>query len=476
MGSVRGIERIGRVAAVIMAAAAVTLGCGSPRSGVPGGEARREETGSRRRPSILLLTIDTLRADHVSFDGYGRDTTPVLSRLAGGAVVYRGARSTSSWTVPSVVSWLTGVSPLTHGVFHGVTRNGRVFEQEVVPSRFSCFPELLHAAGYRTFGVTANAHLDSEHGFGRGFDQFVCPGFKTAPEVVSIVKEWFRSGEGEGTPVFLWVHFFDPHAPYFRRNPWFSRYAPDATPHEMDMLRLAHRTWPKIPAEIRRNKERYLDLLGALYDSEIAFCDSWIGRMLKELPFLEQYWIIVAADHGEELGDHGSVGYGRNLYDETLRVPLFVRPPGGGEPARIDEPVSAVDIPRTILAIAGADAGPQWQGRILPGLPLPGSGPRSEAVLAHLSRFPDRPGYVALVDGTWKLIRNLRTDRLSLYDLEHDPGEHTDLAAREKDRTVALEDRLKSMIRALPPPPDDPVRAAISRRREEQLRSLGYLQ
>lgn len=464
------------IQAVILTAAIAAGGCGG------GGEAPHavgtppsDATGAETAPSILLLTIDTLRADHLPFYGSGRETAPTLTHLAAGAVVYDGARSTSSWTVPSVVSWLTGVSPFSHGVIHGVTRHGQVFAQEVIPKALTCFPELLHRHGYRTMGITANAHLDPEHGFGRGFDRFACLGFAPAQRVDDVAREWLSGGELSERRTFLWLHYFDPHAPYVPHRPWFPRWAPDATKHEMEMLRRAHATWPKIPAEIRAHRDRYLSLVRALYDSEIAWCDSWIGKLLDDFPELDRFWIVFAADHGEELADHGNVGHGRTLFDETLRVPLFVRPPGGGNGSRIAEPVSAVDIPRTILAIAGIDAGAQWQGHVLPGLPLPGSGPRDEPVLAQLSRFPDVPNYAAIVDGRWKLIHTLQTDALALYDLEADPAEHHDLAAQQPGRARDLDRLLTSMVRALPDPPRDPVTLAISKRREEQLRSLGYL-
>ena len=466
---------LGVAAVVTVLGLACGGGPGSEGGGRSRGPAATHHVGGRApRPPIVLLTIDTLRADHLPFYGAVRDTAPTLTRLAAGAVVYDRASSTSSWTVPSVVSWLTGVYPFTHGVVSGVSRHGRIYEQEVIPETLRCLPEVLSGLGYHTMGVTANAHLDEAHGFGRGFDRFSCLGFTDAPAVTRVVESWLAVEE-PGRPFFLWIHFFDPHSPYVPREPWFHRFAPGVTEHEMAMLRRAHATWPKIPAEIQRNRPRYLKLARDLYDSEIAFCDRGIGRILERFPWLERAWIVFASDHGEEFFEHGALGHGRTLFEETLRVPLFVRPPGGGDGKRVEEPVSAVDIPRTILAIAGARTDEQWQGHVLPSLPLPGSGPRNEPPLAHLARFPDTANLAAIVGARWKLIRDLRTGELHLYDLRRDPGERRDLATADRTRAASMDDRLEAMVRALPEPPDTPTRRRISKAREEQLRSLGYL-
>ncbi len=425
-------------------------------------------------PSIVLLTVDTLRADHLPFYGSEHETAPTLAGLASRAVVYDKAESTSSWTVPSVTTWLTGVYPFTHGVFGGVTRHGKVYEQEVIPAQLTCLAEVLQENGYQTLGVTANAHLDAEHGFGRGFETFSCLGFSPAPKVNAVVRGWLTGRPPSGKPLFLWAHYFDPHAPYIPREPWFRRFAPDASKHEMKMLRLAHKTWPRVPEEIRRNKPRYFELVRALYDSEIAFCDQAIGQLLQEFPELEQSWIVFASDHGEEIGDHNYMGHGHTLYGETVRVPLFVRPPRGAAPGRVTVPVSSVDIPRTILAIAGIQAPAGWQGSVLPGLPVSGTGPQAPA-LAHLARFPDKKHLAALIGPRWKIIRNLKTGSEELYDLEQDPWEHHDLATTEIATLKSMSQRLNDLVRALPPPPEDAVSRAISKRREEQLRNLGYL-
>ncbi len=467
---------VGFAVVCLLVLLAVAGGCRKEAAEGPspaGGSGTAHPSG---KPSILLLTIDTLRADHLPFYGYERDTAPNLARLAAGAVVYEKAYSTSSWTVPSVVSWLTGVTPFSHGVFGGVTRKGKVYEQQVIPPSLRCLPEVLRELGYHTLGVTANAHLDAEHGFGRGFEQFSCLGFSPAPKVNRVVKAWLRENRADGRPRFLWVHYFDPHAPYIPRRPWFHRYAPDVTEHEMEMLRRAHQVWPKIPPEIRRHRARYMQLVKALYDSEIAYCDRAIGELLQRFPELDGSWIVVAADHGEEIGDHGYMGHGHTLYNETVRIPLFVRPPGGGHQVRVKTPVSAVDITRTILAIAGWSGEGQWQGFVLPGLELPGAGSRTDPPLAHLARFPDKRHLAAVMEADWKLIRNLKTGTEELYDLEHDLAEQHDLAAARPELRSRMSKELSDLVRRLPPPPEDEITRAISRRREEQLRSLGYLE
>jgi len=184
---------------LVSAAALVAVGC---------------EFSSRPRPNVILITIDTLRADRLSCYGYTRETTPFLDQLARDGIRFSRAYSNASWTAPAVVSLLTGLLPTTHGVEHGTIENRTdVVNQEVVPVEARMWAEVLQRAGYRSFGITANGHLDPRFGFDRGFERYRCIGFADAEGVKQVLASWRREIV-ESHPYFLWVHLFDPHAPY----------------------------------------------------------------------------------------------------------------------------------------------------------------------------------------------------------------------------------------------------------------------
>ncbi|NOZ79854.1 MAG: sulfatase [Acidobacteria bacterium] len=426
-------------------------------------------------PSILLVTVDTMRADHLPVYGYGRKTAPYLTSLAKSATVWTRAYSTSSWTVPSVTSLLTGVYPATHGVIHGVIRGKHVFKQEIIPDDLPRLAEVLKAAGYSTFGITANPHLDREHGFARGFDHFTCLGIGTAEQVNEAIRGWADAIRSAPGPVFVWLHYFDPHYPYHRHPPWSSRFAGNPTAHELEVIREIAQTWPKTPAEIRRNKKRYLVVGKGLYDAEIRYWDTSFQALLEQLPALAGYLLVVTADHGEEFWEHGRLGHGIDLYNETVRVPLIIRLPGGGPAAVKADPVSLLDLPPTLVQAAGGTIPPGWQGRSLWASLVSDKPLAPRPLLADLNRFEDKPRRLALITTHFKLIFNVGTKAEELYDLDSDFGEKQDLSSREPQKTRTLHAQLVDLVRSLPVARQNPAATTISRERMKQLRSLGYL-
>ncbi|MCG6962125.1 MAG: sulfatase [Acidobacteria bacterium] len=426
-------------------------------------------------PSILLVTVDTMRADHLQVYGYARPTAPYLTSLAKDATVWTHAYSTSSWTVPSVTSLLTGVYPASHGVVHGVMRGGHVFEQEVIPDDLPRLAEALKAAGYSTFGVTANGHLDREHGFARGFDHFTCIGIGTAGQVNAVVRSWASAIRSSPGPVFMWLHYFDPHYPYHWRQPWSSRFGSNPTPHELQLIGEIMHTWPKAPPEINRNRKRYLVVGKGLYDAEIRYWDTSFQQLLQQIPELATYLLVVSADHGEEFWDHGRLGHGVDLFNETVRVPLIIRLPGGGPAVERAEPVSLLDLPPTLVEAAGGKIPSNWQGRSLwqsmvTGKPVP---PRP--LLADLDRFEDKPRQLALITSRFKFIFNDGTKSEKLFDLSSDFHEKRNLSGMDPQEARKMYTELADLVRSLPKPKQPPRAAAISAQREKQMRSLGYL-
>jgi arylsulfatase A-like enzyme len=309
------------------------------------------------RPNLVLVSIDTLRADHLGAYGYGRATSPSIDRLAREGVVFERAYSTSNWTLPAHVSMLTGLYPTRHGAHH---------PRRAPAAEVGLLPEALGRRGYRSAAVVSTvAFLEKKYGLARGFevydDESAFPArFPEASRFVSSERVHARAvelldelGDG-GAPFFLFLHYFDVHADYVPPPPFDRMFAPG------DGVRL---DLPESEEPRRGHAER----LAALYDGEIRWVDSWIGRLLDELDRRDlagRTLVVVTADHGEEFLEHGDWLHGRNLYDTSMRVPLVVRFPGGAHAGRrVTAPVSLVDLGATLLAAAGAGDG-SWQSGI----------------------------------------------------------------------------------------------------------------
>jgi arylsulfatase A-like enzyme len=363
-----------------------------------------------RRPNVVVILIDTLRADHLPFYGYHEDTAPFLARLAAHSVVFDNAWSTSSWTAPATASLFTSMYPFQHGVHTGIMatkwlqRDDATIQINRIPAPITTLPEMLKAAGYRTFGVADNPNICPQEGFDQGFDRFVNFKDETADRVNAVVTDWEREIKSSG-PYFLYLHYMDPHAPYHPRDPEIAR-------------------MPRA----RRNV--------AAYDSEIRFVDARVERLFEHMGWERNTILIVLADHGEEFGDHGVTGHGTNLYRETLRIPLLIHfPDGAVEPGRVAANVSIIDVIPTIRSLLGLAAGATDEGKDLLRLRR-GGALVDRPVYAHLWRrgvsVTDEDDKIsrAVMRGPWKYVLTL-PDREELYNLAEDPRETANLMARQ---------------------------------------------
>jgi arylsulfatase A-like enzyme len=447
-----GRERRGRrIPAAILAAAAAAgaLACGG----------RGSEAAPTAPPAVVLVVIDALRADHLPAYGYGRDTAPFLARLAGEGVVFERAYSTATWTAPAMASLFTAVYPTQHGVLTGLNARLRLERKGVapalsgIPADLETLPEAMKRAGYATFGVADNFNVGATLGFAAGFDELVSfRRSRTAAGVNAQLAEW-EDRLTAGGPYFLLVHYLDPHFPYRAPEPAFG-----APPGD--------------------------DLAGdvAAYDSEIRHVDGRVEEVFRRFGW-ERALVVVTADHGEEFGEHGGTGHGRTLHEESLRVPLLVRFPGGAHGGRrVAIPVSLVDVLPTLREAAGLAPDPRNEGRSLLGLVGGGAGPEWEerALFAHLlERRPagDRET-VAAVQGDWKLVVVRPPGDRRLFDLRRDPGERVDRAAAEPAVAARLAARLDRFERTAPryAAGAAPVPVPLDREAEENLRALGYVQ
>ncbi len=405
--------------------------------------------GNDAKPNLLVITIDTLRADHLGSYGYAPARTPAIDQLAREGVRFDRAFTVAPLTLPAHCSLFTGTYPLFHGV-----RDNSAF---VLPPQRTTLAEILKAQGYRTGAFVGAFVLDSKFGLDQGFDTYyddfdlalfetVSPGYVQRPanEVVSKALEWLASEDGG--PFFLWVHLYDPHDPYTPPEPFASRHP------------------------------------GRPYDGEIEFADSNVGRLLDWLAakgLRDKTLIALAGDHGESLGEHGEEKHGLFVYNATLRVPLILRLPDGSGAGRvIADNVSLIDLAPTLLQLLKADRGlaGEMQGRGLAGAVL-GKGRIQDADLYAESYYPNLQfGWSplrTLISGAQKYILAPRPE---LYDLAGDFAESHDQAAQNQ----ALAGRLRENLDALTTRFANRSAGAESESRPdsetlEKLQSLGYV-
>lgn len=423
-------------------------------------------------PNILLITMDTTRADHCSVHGYEVDTTPNLSRFAEQGARFDLAYSPTSTTGPTHASIFTGLYPLTHRVL----KNGLPLDTE-----FTTLAELLRDEQYQTAAVLGSFALSARFGYGQGFEFYdeefsretssyalrqweghaVPGGFdRRADETTRNAVRWLRESRSPQRPFFLFVHYFDPHDPYSppesyrRRSPLLNR--PFASQRE---LVLAH------------------------YDAEIAFTDAAIGRLLSELEQLglsENTVVVLAGDHGEGLMDHDYMHHGAQIYEESVRVPLLMRWPGKISPMVVAAPVELVDLAPTLFELIGRRAGVAFHGRSLAG-----------ALRGGKALDADRPVYLyrrhyagsrlgslfavghkyGLRAGRWKYIEGPEEGTRELFDLVRDPDEQVNLFNVDTERAEEMARRLDRWRRSYES--DAPV-PGIPTEDLEKLESLGY--
>ena len=406
---------------------------------------RDRQLGAARavRPNVLLITIDTLRWDRLGSYGATRVATPALDRLAAGGTRFEIAIAHTPLTAPSHASILTGLTPLRHGV----RDNGAFVLPDTIPSISTAF----RGAGYATEAFVSGFPLDRRFWFAAGFDTYddrlpegPGPGHaafteRRADQTTSRAIEWLdakRSGSG---PWFLWIHYFDPHAPYDPPQEWRAKAA------------------------------------GA-YDGEVAFVDDQFGRVLAHLGRSGETNTIVAvtADHGESLGEHGEKTHGVFIYDATLRVPLIISGPGV-EAGHVSHTLGrGIDIMPTLLDLSGLRTPGGIDGRslrpTLEGREMPDEPAYIESLLAERNF-----GWAALRglrDAGWKFIDAPEPE---LYDVRADAAEATNRVADAPDRAATLSRQLEAQVRSARTPDAERPRQAGDRESAERLRALGYV-
>jgi len=407
-------------AAAALAVLALALWWGVRAAGPVGGRSADGVRSRLKSANVLLITLDTTRADHIGAYGYPAAETPVLDELAREGALFEQVITPTAFTLPAHSSILTGLYP----PFHGVRLNGGAALAEVQTT----LAERLSAAGYRCGAVVGAFVIDQRWGLAQGFEHYddnfkleqgqrldLAGVQRPADQVVDLGLEWLDGGDGR--PFFAWLHLYDPHIPYDPPEPFKSRFSGRGP--------------------------------GGLYDGEIAYTDSQIGRALdwlEEQDLADSTVVVVVGDHGEALGDHGESEHGYFVYDATVQVPLVVRVPGSGaEGVRICQQVRTIDVMPTVLDLVGVAPPQPLHGQSL--LPLildPERGePRpaySESMAVHLQY-----GWSALYGLRTATHKYIDAPRAELYDLQQDAGEATN---RLRDEP-GLAGELRSQLAAL---------------------------
>ncbi|MCB9597279.1 MAG: sulfatase [Sandaracinaceae bacterium] len=421
---------------------------------------------------VLVVLCDTLRADRLR--AYAPDTrvhAPAFDRLAREGVVFERCVTPANWTKPACASLLTGRAPARHGA---------VGRDDPLPATVPTLAEGLREAGWSTGAFVANGFISEELGFARGFDRFESS-IDDAPrnragDVFARARAWIRAHRGR--PTFVYAHCVDPHVPYEPAPSDLARYDPEPYAGPLG----AAVTGAMLEA-VRRGElvleERDRRRLEALYDGEVTGLDRELGRLLdglREDGWLEDALVVVVADHGEELLDHGSVGHGHSLQEELQHVPLLVRPPGGGDGRRAPQLVSLTDLAPTIFDAARVAPPEGMDGRSL-AAELRGGAPPPD-LAAFCSQWAAERGdelkWSARI-GDHKLW-TLGPLEPHLHDLAADPEEQRALTSPIAQRALTArlgghiaELRRRGRVTARPPT------APLSEELCERLRAMGYV-
>jgi arylsulfatase A-like enzyme/Tfp pilus assembly protein PilF len=374
--------------------------------------------GATARPNVVLITIDTLRADHLPAYGYQKVKTPAIDSLVKDGVLFKRAVAHAPITLPSHTSIMTGLYPMTHGV----RNNGDYYLPDSIPT----LAEVLQRSGYRTAAFVSAFLLDARFGLNRGFDVYddstTSQSSQARPEL-SLTRRrrgdetaakalaWLDSRGSDQTPFFLWVHFFDPHQDYDLPEPYLTQYKDHP------------------------------------YDGEIAFTDAQVRALLDRLKGLGLYrdtLVVLTGDHGEGLGEHGESAHSIFIYDSTQRIPLILKLPQERRAGITVAPLARhVDIVPTVLDVLNI---PATAFHDLPGRSLMGSAPDS-AVRSYAEAYlpKDYYGWSSLEsvdDGAYKYIQAPKPE---LYDLGRDPHEKENLQTQQSDRAMRMQAQLEAL-------------------------------
>jgi arylsulfatase len=450
--------------------------------------------GRTASPNVLLISIDTLRADRLGSYGYRLPTSPRIDHLAEQGVRFDDVTVPWPRTWPALASALTGTYPATNGVAFRPRRP--------LPKENETLAEVLRDAGYATAAVVANVNVGRRFGFDQGFDHFIeswaeearrqtgSPDLDLVPgRVKAFTNAKIVTDQAVGlidvlaarSPFFLWLHYMDPHGPYLPPDEYSDLWRDEYARNDVPFHRIPHYQ------RQFRDGVPIVDLgdYEARYDREIRYVDDQIGRLLEELErrgLADETLVVLTADHGESLTEHGDfLSHGASPYQPGARVPLLLVLPGRLPAGRVvDAPVGLIDLKPTVLELVGLPPGPTTQGKSL--VPtIDEAAPPSEFIFMEAGW--DTPTQLVVRRGKWKLVqlrapgdrRRFKREAVELYDLEADPGETINVIRENPTVAHELRARLDHWLETTPryagaPQGDVPVDEGTGK----MLRALGY--
>lgn len=440
------------------------------------------------KPNIVFILIDTLRADHLGCYGYPLPTSPTIDEIASGSIVFTDAVAPAPWTVPSVASVFTSTYPSQHGVLKHkqppASEEGN-YVSNVLDGRFETLAEQLKGSGYATAAFLANAWIDRQFGFAQGFDEYQVirarGGYAPGSAVNQAAIEWIKQNRNK-EPLFIYVHYMDVHEPYNApaayRAP-FERRVQELM-KEQGLTKLTAQSTALNPGrlvDVNRALVGYLEYWIARYDAGIRHCDSHVGELrdgLVEIGLWDDAFVVITADHGQELGEHGGGGHGLSLFAHQLDVPLIIQTPWSLPPARTSATVSLLDLAPTLCDVAGSNPPSDAVGRsLVPMLRDPGAARPNYAFAEGVRYVRDR---VSVQLGPRKLIENEKSGERAFFNLKLDPTEQSPIRLPPDTEYTKLTDAMRRWLhqnrsgeRAEAPT------ATIDPELERTLKSLGYL-
>ncbi|HEV8581913.1 MAG TPA: sulfatase [Thermoanaerobaculia bacterium] len=463
--------------AIACVAAVASAACSSSESGA-----------APAARNLVVICIDTLRADHVSSYGYARQTTPFIDELARAGTLFANAYAHSDWTVPSTASLLTSLYPSEHGA--GIEGESRLLGETTpvlqIRKGVRTLATRLHRTGFRTGLFSANPFLYGS--FERDFDAAEVER-KNAAELTAAALRWLDQTAGDR--FFLYVQYMDLHQPVEPPPPFFNLF-PVA---EGGVRGREHTDWSFGGIQDQRALEdpafrRYRAHRIALYDGALRFIDEEIRRLYRRLEqagLAKQTLVVITSDHGEEFWDHAlaerasghdprgiwGVGHGHSMYEELLRVPLILRGPGVAESRRLTCPVRHVDVMPTVLDLLGLAGGPGLRGRSL--VPMLAKSPEADDCTA-VPLIAESPAYgpdskAVIWKGRKLIVRSQGGD--FLFDLRDDPGERRNLLGTPPHLAAGLRAILTRELAGVHGPRAEPL--TLDEKTKRELRALGYL-
>ncbi|MCO6430911.1 MAG: sulfatase [Deltaproteobacteria bacterium] len=410
--------------------------------------------------SLVLISLDTLRADRLGAYGYSRPTSPSIDRLAKESALFVNAVSVTSWTLPAHVSLFTGLYPTTHGV--------RTRELGKIPPSTPLLAEILESRGYKNYGLMGGGYLGADHGFKRGFIKYARVGnpakfafgkqVKQAEEILKSIPEHH--------PYFLFLHTYDIHCPYETPPEYHSHFRSEgAAPIDASKCGKTFYNQQNVTPQQALH-------LSDHYDASIRMVDDAFGKLIDYLKSRSDYddtIIIVTSDHGEEFLEHGRIGHILSLNRELLMVPLIIKAPGA-KPRAIENTVSLVDITPTVLDLLNIEDLPKMDGRSLGKLL---KGENSEIRPFQFSELEVDVNLRSHYDDQYHTIVDLESGSASLFDVTADSTEQNNIAEAQpevlEERVSQLQKFVSGLISGLGES------KSHSDKELEQLRTLGYL-